>query len=254
MTILNRTLFGAPPASPPSVSSHAKVVDALGRAIVAGELAEDEILPGDLALTAQFAVSRTVLREAMKTLAAKGLIRAKSRVGTQVNRREAWNFVDRDVIAWRMQKGMDAEFVRQLSEMRLALEPATAALAARHATQDEIIRLYNIAARMDDVGHTRESFAKVDLDFHLAIAAMSRNPFIRSVSSLVEAALAVSFQISSPALSAQGISQSASVHLRIARAIADRDEETAAAAMRIVIGEGVDRACAALERSPDGNV
>ncbi|AGT10153.1 FadR/GntR family transcriptional regulator [Paracoccus aminophilus] len=249
MKILNRTLFGAIPAT-----SHAKVVDALGRAIVAGELAEDEVLPGDPVLTARFDVSRTVLREAMKTLAAKGLIRAKSRVGTQVNRRELWNFVDRDVIAWRMQRGVDTEFVRQLSEMRLALEPATAALAARHATSDEIIRLYNIAARMDDRSHTRESFAEVDLEFHLAVAAMSRNPFIRSVSSLVEAALAVSFRISSPALSPERIMQSASTHLRIARVIADHDEEGAAAAMRQVIVEGAERACEALAREGGGAI
>ncbi len=243
MTVLNRTLFGAPPAS-----SHAKVVDALGRAIVAGELAVDEILPGDPVLTARFQVSRTVLREAMKTLAAKGLIRAKSRVGTQVNPREAWNFVDRDVISWRMQAGMDSEFVGQLAEMRLALEPATAELAARHATPEEIIRLYSIAAQMDDRSHTRESFARVDLEFHLAIAVMSRNPFIRSVSTLVEAALAVSFQLSSPALSPEGIAQSASLHLRIARAIAERDGDTAAAAMRVVIDEGADRAFEALDQ------
>lgn len=242
MTILNRTLFDAAPAS-----SHARVVDALGRAIVAGEMAVDEVLPGDPMLSARFEVSRTVLREAMKTLAAKGLIRAKSRVGTQVNPREMWNFVDRDVITWRMQTGMDAEFVRQLAEMRLALEPATAALAARHATPDEIIRLYNIAARMGDPCHSRESFAKVDLEFHLAIAVMSRNPFIRSVSTLVEAALAVSFQLSSPALSPEGIAQSAALHLRIARAIADHDAETAAASMRVVIDEGVERAFEALE-------
>ncbi|MFB9222903.1 FadR/GntR family transcriptional regulator [Paracoccus cavernae] len=244
MTLIKRAAFGTLPAS-----SHAKVVDALGRAIVAGDFAENEILPGDPVLTARFEVSRTVLREAMKTLAAKGLIRAKSRVGTQVNPRESWNFVDRDVIGWRMQKGMDGEFVRQLSEMRMALEPATAALAARHATPEEIIQLYNIAARMDDRNHSRESFAAVDLEFHIAVAAMSRNPFIRSVSTLVEAALAVSFRISSPALSPEGISQSASLHLRIARAIADHDEETAMQAMRIVIGEGVDRACEALGRA-----
>ncbi len=247
MPLIKRAVCGTIPTS-----SHAMVVDVLGRAIVAGEFAEDEVLPGDPVLTARFEVSRTVLREAMKTLAAKGLIRAKSRVGTQVNPRESWNFVDRDVIGWRMQRGVDSEFVRHLAEMRMALEPATAALAARHATPDEIIRLHRIAARMDDSGHSRESFAAVDLEFHIAIAAMSRNPFIRSVSTLVEAALAVSFRISSPALSPEGISESAALHLRIARAIADHDEDGAKQAMCVVIDQGVERASYALVHSGAG--
>lgn len=243
MLIQKSSLFGARP-----VSNHARVVDALGRAIIGGEFAEDEILPGDAALTERFGVSRTVLREAMKTLTAKGLIRAKSRVGTQVNPRHLWNFVDRDVLTWRMQGGVDLEFVQQLSEMRLALEPATAALAARHATPAEVEHLFAVAALIDDPEHSRESIAQADLEFHLAVANMSRNPFIRSVSSLVEAALAVSFRISSPALSPEGIASCAFTHLRIAEAIAARDEEAAATAMRAVIDEGVQRACEALAR------
>ena len=119
-----------------------------------------------------------------------------------------------------------------------------------NATAEEIVNLFSIAARIDNPEHSRESVAQEDLNFHLAVATMSRNPFMRSVTTLIEAALAVSFQISSPALSPEGISRCASQHLRIASAIAARDPEAAAAAMREVVLEGADRAREAL--GPDG--
>ncbi|SMO41864.1 FadR/GntR family transcriptional regulator [Paracoccus laeviglucosivorans] len=243
MGVLRQRMFGTKPRS-----SHARVVEALGSAIVTGEFPELSTLPGDQQLLERFGVSRSVLREAMKTLAAKGLIRAKSRVGTRVTPRDLWNFVDSDVITWKMQGGMDPEFVDHLCEMRLAFEPAAAGLAAKNATSDEIVTLYGIAARIDNPDHSRESIAQEDLNFHLAVAEMSRNPFMRSVSTLIEAALAVSFQISSPALSPEMISRCASQHLRIASAIASRDPETAAECMRAVILEGAMRSREALLR------
>ncbi len=216
------------------------VVEKLGSAIIAGEIPEGSILPGDPELMERYGVSRTVLREVMKTLAAKHLIEAKSRVGTRVLPRERWNFIDADVIGWRMRAGIDLEFVTQLADMRLALEPAAAALAARHASSDELVELYAIAARMEDPSHTRESIAQVDLEFHVAIARMSRNPFMRSVTSLIEAALAVMFHLSSPAASVQGIATLAGNHLRIVHAIAARDAARAEDAMRHVIDVGMD--------------
>ncbi|MDH2327167.1 FadR/GntR family transcriptional regulator [Cereibacter sp. SYSU M97828] len=240
MGLLETRLYGPKPRG-----SHGVVVEELGLAIVSGQIAEGAILPGDPDLMERFGVSRTVLREAMKTLAAKHLIEAKSRVGTRVLPRDRWNFIDADVIGWRLRAGIDLEFAMHLAEMRLALEPAAAALAARHATSDELVELYAIAARMEDPAHSRESIAKVDLDFHVAIARMSRNPFMRSVTSLIEAALAVMFHLSSPASSPDGLALLASNHLRIVHAIAARDAARAEDAMRNVINVGVE----GLERS-----
>jgi len=235
MGVLESRLFGPKPRG-----SHGLVVELLGSAIVTGEIPEGSILPGDPELMERFGVSRTVLREVMKTLAAKHLIEAKSRVGTRVLARERWNFIDADVIGWRLRAGIDLEFAAHLADMRLALEPAAAALAARHASSDELIALYAIAARMEDPAHTRESIAQVDLEFHVAIARMSRNPFMRSVTSLIEAALAVIFHLSSPATSSEGLRTLASNHLHIVHAIAARDAPRAEEAMRHVIGMGMD--------------
>lgn len=221
-------------------NSHAVVVGELGRGIVAGTIPEGSILPGDNELSLRFGVSRTVMREAMKRLAAKRLVEPKAKVGTRVLGASSWNFFDPDVLTWRFEAGFDEVFVDHLAEMRMALEPAAAA-AAQNATSDELIELYALAAKFDDPKHTPESIAKVDLDFHLAIARMSGNPFMRSVSGLIEAALAISFQLSSPAASPEGIAECAANHLRIAHAIASRDRLKARAAMESVITLGVER-------------
>jgi DNA-binding FadR family transcriptional regulator len=229
-------------------NSHAHVVAELGSAIVAGRIPEGSLLPGDSELSARFGVSRTVLREAMKTLAAKRLVEPKAKVGTRVVDRAMWNFFDADVLGWRCDSGLDFEFIEHLAEMRMALEPAAAA-AAQRATNDDIVQLYAIAARFDDLHHTPETIAKVDLEFHLAIARMSGNPFMRSASAIVEAALAISFQLSSPAASQEKIDEVASNHLRIAHAIASRDADKAVQAMRHVIDVGKSRIRASIASS-----
>lgn len=222
-------------------SSHAHVVAELGSAIVSGRIPEGSLLPNDAELSLRFGVSRTVLRETMKTLAAKRLVEAKAKVGTRVLEKSSWNFFDPDVLGWRCDAGLDPEFITHLADIRLALEPAAAAAAARHASSEDIVSLYAIAARFDNVNHTPETIAKVDLEFHLAVARISGNPFMRSASGLIEAALAISFQLSSPASSPETISEIASNHLRIVHAIAARDEAAAIKAMRQVILVGKDR-------------
>ncbi|MBA4774526.1 MULTISPECIES: FadR/GntR family transcriptional regulator [Agrobacterium] len=222
-------------------NSHAHVVSELGSAIVSGRIAEGSLLPNDAELSMRFGVSRTVLRETMKTLAAKRLVEPKAKVGTRVLDRSSWNFFDPDVLGWRCEAGIDQEFVKHLAEIRLALEPAAAAAAALQASNDDIVSLYVIAAKFDNPKHTPESIAKVDLEFHLAVAHMSGNPFMRSASGLIEAALAISFQLSSPAASTGTIAEIASNHLRIVHAIAARDADAAVKAMRHVIEVGKDR-------------
>lgn len=231
-------------------SSHAHVVAELGSGIVSGRIAEGSILPGDTELSLRFGVSRTVLREAMKTLAAKRLIEPKAKVGTRVLDRSNWNFFDPDVLGWRCDAGMDLTFIEYLAEMRMALEPAAAAAAAERASSDDIVALYAIAAKFDDINHTPETIAKVDLEFHLAIARMSGNPFMRSASALIEAALAISFRLSSPAASPEMLDEVAANHLRIAHAIASRDPEKAVTAMRHVIDVGRTRIHKSFDGSP----
>ncbi|MFB2549702.1 FadR/GntR family transcriptional regulator [Ensifer soli] len=216
-------------------SSHAQVVDEMGRAIVVGTFPVGSILPGDPELAARFKVSRTVLREAMKTLAAKGLVVPRARIGTRVTARSQWNLFDADVLAWHFHKGVDEAFLHDLSEIRLAFEPHAAALAARHATEAEIATMMRLAVAMGSPDHTAETLAMADLRFHIAVAEASGNPFMRTVGSLIEAALVGIFKLSSPAAGQDKINAVSRSHIRIVERISLRDEAGARAAMEAVI-------------------
>src|SRR5688572_24032485 len=117
-----------------SRSHTSRVVNDLGLGIVTGQLSEGSLLPGDQELLTKYRVSRTVLREALKTLGAKGLVQARARVGTRVQPRAAWNLFDPDVLVWHAEAGFRPEFLRHLAEIRMALEPEAAALAALRRT------------------------------------------------------------------------------------------------------------------------
>ncbi|WP_405049648.1 FadR/GntR family transcriptional regulator [Rhizobium sp. BE258] len=220
-------------------TSHAQVVDELGRAMVAGTYPVGSILPGDVELAQRFKVSRTVLRETMKTLAAKGMVVAKARVGTRVTEKNLWNMFDSEIIAWHFDNGATEEFLLQLYDIRLAFEPFAAGLVAERATGDDIAHLRELALVMAEPGHTTESLALADLRFHLAVADASHNPFMRTLGSLIEAALVGMFRISTPP-SQNGFSNIADTHMRIVDAIAAGDVAGARKAMEDVIIDGRD--------------
>ncbi|NVP54617.1 FadR family transcriptional regulator [Rhizobium sp. DBTS2] len=227
-------------------TSHAQVVNELGRAIVAGEFPVGTTLPGDAELAVRFKVSRTVLREAMKTLAAKGLVVPRARIGTRVTPRAQWNLFDTDILTWQLVKGVDEAFLLDLSEVRLAFEPHAAILAARYATDADISHMMRLAVAMGDPEHTAETLAMADLKFHLSVLDASRNPFFRTIGSLIEAALVGVFRLSSPARDRSKIDDVAASHIRIVEEIRRRDEEGARRAMENVIRVGRERVVDAL--------
>jgi DNA-binding FadR family transcriptional regulator len=229
-------------------TNHAQIVDSLGRDIVSGAIPSGATLPGDAELMARFGVSRTVLREALKTLAAKGLIVPRARIGTRVTSRDGWSLFDPDILNWHFETGIDEEFLVHLSEIRLAFEPHAAGLAAEHATAKDIAMLNGLAADMGDENHSAESHALADLRFHLAVAEASRNPFMRSVGSLIEAALVGVFKLSSPTADIKTVHDAQDSHERIVDAIRRRDVTGARAAMEAVIITGLERVRGALRR------
>lgn len=221
-------------------NSHAQVVDGIGGAIVRGEHAEGAALPRDEELAVRFGVSRTVLREAVKTLTAKGLLVARSRVGTKVRPRDEWNMLDADMLRWHVEGGAGRAFFANLSEMRLGIEPFAAGLAAERASAGVVAALREAATRMA-TAPDRRSFATADIDLHRQVIKASGNVFMHSVGALIETALVASFWISSPAEDPIIQSEVAADHARIVEAIAARDGAGAEAAMRHVIILGRDR-------------
>ncbi len=220
-----------------SRSKHDTIARTLGQEILTGVHAPGANLPPEAELLARFGASRTVLREAMKTLAAKGLVVLKTRIGTRVLNSSNWNFFDAELLAWYAEMGVDTQLRRSLTEIRRAVEPAAAALAAERRSRAEISRLRDCVRRMARSGGGRENFAKADLEFHLMIGVASGNPLMRSLAAVIEAALVASFQQNMP-LAGDDLRETADAHGAIVDAIASRDPAAASAAMLRVIDLG----------------
>src|SRR5512138_1050582 len=218
-------------------SKHDTIARTLGQEILTGIHAPGANLPPEAELLARFGASRTVLREAMKTLSAKGLVVLKTRVGTRVLNSSNWNFFDAELLAWYAQMGVDAQLRRSLTEIRRAVEPAAAALAAERRSRAEIVRLRDCVRRMERSGGGQENFATADLEFHLLIGVASGNPLMRSLAAVIEAALVASFQQNMP-LAGDDLQETADAHGAIVDGIEARDPAAASAAMLRVIDLG----------------
>ncbi len=158
-----------------------QVLNAIGSRIISGELVPGDVLPKEDTLSKDYGVSRTVIREAVKGLAARGLVESRPKVGTIIRPRADWQMLDPSVLEWVAASETDAEFMLHLAEVRLAIEPATAALAARNATPEDIERIgqayEQLAAAIDD----ENAWANADLAFHEAIVAGGHNEFLAYV-------------------------------------------------------------------------
>jgi DNA-binding FadR family transcriptional regulator len=227
-------------AAKPSGSHANRVVGKLGLAIVSGQQPEGSLLPGDSEMLERFQVSRTVLREALKTLAAKGMVQARARVGTRVRPRLSWNLFDADVLKWHAEAGLRPEFLVHLAEIRMVLEPEAAAFAAQRRSAAHLRDINDWAERMAEPGITRDGFARADFEFHLAVARAADNPFFVQISSLIKVVLETMLTISSPADDHERLSASVAQHRRIARAIAMQDPNEARVAMRTVVQNGIE--------------
>jgi len=231
----------------PARNLHSDVLWHLGFAIVSGRYAEGTILPSDGELLEQFGVSRTVLREALKTLAAKGLIEARARIGTRVLPRNRWNLFDADVLAWHFELGPEVSFLRSLAEVRIGIEIEAAALAAHRRTDAQAEAMAEAVSQME-ASTTPEDFARHDLQFHRLVAEASGNPFMASISALVEMALTAAFTISSPVDESTALAQTVTVHGAIAKAISEGDAQGARDAMRVAISDGFARAAGRMDQ------
>jgi DNA-binding FadR family transcriptional regulator len=211
---------------------HGRVIADLGRRIVCGEFSAGAPLPGQVDCCSLLAVSRSVLREAVRVLAAKGLVDARPKAGTFVRPREDWNFLDPDVLEWRLQTNESEKVLDQLYELRQMVEPLAASLAATRAKLPDFQKMdqaYNEMAAAGDC----ESVVEPDLKFHRAIIAASGNDLFASLGKVVEAALTVSFRIGTG--NPQGQKQSLEMHKVILDAIIDRDGPAARLAMHNLI-------------------
>src|SRR5438105_11191947 len=145
---------------------HGAVVHEIGVRILRGELRPGDAVQMDDDLSDEPSVSRTVLREAIKVLAAKRLVESRPKTGTRVRPRKDWNLLDPDVLAWQVEAGADAEFLAQALEVRRMIEPAAGRLAAERATPAQIAALREASDGMAAAGDDLDAFMEPDLRFH----------------------------------------------------------------------------------------
>jgi DNA-binding FadR family transcriptional regulator len=212
---------------------HDSIARDLGTRIVAGRYRPGHILAGEVEASEQLDVSRTAYREAVRILAAKGLVHSRPRVGTRVSAPEQWHLLDPDVLSWAFSGEPEPEVLHGLFELRTIIEPAAAALAATRRSQ----RHLDIMRRALDVmsAHTLnvEQGRVADKEFHGALLRATCNPFIVSLTNGVTAAVhaLTEFKLRSAALKRDPTPD----HWRVYDAIAAKDSGRATAAMAELI-------------------
>ena len=222
----------------------ARIAERLGTDILKGVYKPNELVPGELELCRRLGASRTVVREAFKLLAAKGLIVSRRRAGTCVRPREAWHLLDADVLAWRFRAGTaEPKFVFDLLHARAVIEPAAAAMAARSHTAPTLEAIEHAFADMEQAAHDAALFAAPDIRFHRAILTATDNDVMMAFGALIEAALGIFVGIASRHAGAPA--PSVPLHRAILEAIRRRDAEGAQAAMLALL----DRTSRNVERN-----
>lgn len=170
------------------------IARAIGRRILDGTYAPGEVLPNEAEWGRSFSASRTAVREAIKTLAGKGLLASRPKVGSTVAPRHRWNMLDRDVLAWHLEATPIEKFVSDLFVLRRMVEPMAARLAAEGRSAETLTRIAAAYERMEHHRSGGHELIAADLDFHLAILAATDNHFLTSLGSLIHTSLEFSFK------------------------------------------------------------
>lgn len=216
----------------PKRNLFAHVVESLGRRIVKGELGPAMPFPNEADLSRELGASRSVIREAVKALAARGLIASQTRTGIRVLAPFNWNLLDADVLNWRYSAMPPEQFYGELFEIRRMIEPAAARLAARRRNGREIAAIADAFARMSRASRIDRSGIAADLSFHRAILAASHNALLLQMGNLIAVGLDIAHRIS-----AESFVVFLPLHEAVYEAIARRDDEAAAAAMQHLLAE-----------------
>lgn len=162
------------------------LAEKIGQRILAGEYEAGSILPGEIELGEQFGVSRTAVREAVKMLAAKGMLLPRPRIGTRVMPQTNWNFLDQELLTWWMTRENFDQVMQHFLILRRSLEPQACSLAAINASGKQKALLASLMTEMCELyAHfNRERWIQVDAQFHQLIYEASGNPFLTSFANL----------------------------------------------------------------------
>ncbi|MFD8260673.1 FadR/GntR family transcriptional regulator [Streptomyces griseoluteus] len=210
---------------------HGQLVQQLGQMIVSGDLGADRpLVPEEIGQ--RFEVSRTVVRESLRVLEAKGLVSARPNVGTRVRPVSDWNLLDPDIIEWRAFGPQRDDQRRELNELRWTIEPLAARLAAGHGREDVQQRLVDLVEIMSHALAQGDAltFSRADAEFHALLIQVAGNRMLDHLSGIVSAALQVS---GGPATGCERPTEaSVAQHARIVEGLGSGDSAVAEGAMR----------------------
>jgi DNA-binding FadR family transcriptional regulator len=212
---------------------HGNTVDHIGEAIVAGRYGVGASIPPEPVLCLELGVSRTVVREAVKSLIAKGLMTTGPKVGTRVLSEEHWNWFDPDVIIWQSKAGLTPEFLRDLQDLRRVVEPAAMRLTAERATAKDIADIEDAYAGMKRAVEGGGDYVTFDLRFHQGLLRACGNRMLVQMSKALGALLRTSFEISTRRK--DGPRNSLPLHREVLDAVIAHDPDRAEKAIRVLI-------------------
>lgn len=216
-----------------------RMTQELGRAIVCGEFNINESLPTEADLCERFGVSRTAVREAVKMLSAKGLISSRPRQGIRIQPEEEWNIFDSDLLRWSLEGNPSLKVLKEFLQMRIAIEPEAASLAARFARPQRVRAIGDALERMrqaSDHGSDTEAL-QADIDFHISILYASENRFYIRMRDFTRTALNVSIRHTNDIKgNPDGVIED---HAKVFQAIESGNAERAKNAMFLLIDEAL---------------
>lgn len=240
---LIRSLSGRPAAR----NFHTFVINEIGLGIVTGKFPVGSILASDAAMMDTYGVSRTVLREALKTLEAKGMIEARPKVGTRVSPASRWSFFDPQVLSWHFYARPDRRFFESVFDIRQALEARAVKLASERRTAEHVRLMKYWLHQMDMSDGNHEAHGLACLEIHKAIAESSGNSLLRSVTGIVELTLALALKSILEAEGTNYLSASLSAHDALINAIERADSVSTSAALDSIIAMDASQAMTLLK-------
>ena len=210
----------------------------LGMAIVKGEYKIGDGLPSEADLCVEFDVSRSATREAVKMLSAKGLISSRPKQGIQVLPESNWNMFDTDVLSWILSSKPSLSLLKEFTQVRVAIEPQAAALAAVNGTDEQFRDIERALARMEDADNGLDDPLDADIEFHNYILLATGNRFIAQLTDFISTALRVSIRYTNRIKGVPGAD--VQKHADILNAIRSRDPEQARVAVKTILDEALE--------------
>lgn len=227
---------------------HKSLAHRIAAGIIKGDAAAGSLLPREESANDAFGVSRSAYREAIRTLAAKGMVSAQPKVGTRVTPRAAWHILDPDVLEWYFDLAPDEAFIRDLFEVRKIVEPSAAALAAQRRNDLELSQLADALSRMARTSPRSGAWLNAIVAFHRDVMAAGRNEALFSLWPAIQTTLrwSIRLQMMLPTLSLSH--DPVADHARVFEKIASQSAEGALTETALLVDAALADTLTHLER------